>query len=184
MASLLEEKKIQEVKINRKRVKSSVKANIEPTYNYLVPLNRFRDIGKENNKRQGYMEEVKRQQFLKNFFNVTNPIANYYSPECHKRSWWPNGKYIVKRRYNYTNIGLEHFYEKNNVVQLKPIDTEEKIQKDELKTFLEYENVTPGNFIISIEYCSSCEEHCGITQHGIENIFREFDFLLFHLFFH
>ena len=174
MASLLEERKAQDRKINRNRVKSSVKANNDPTYNYLVPLNRFRDLGKQNSKRQGYMDVNKKQLFLKNFFNVTNPIANYYSPECHKRSWWPNGKYIVKKRYNYTNIGLEHFYEKNNVEQLKPIDTEEKSKKDsELTTFLEYENVAPGNFIISIEYCSSCEEHCGITQHGIENIFRE-----------
>ena len=83
--------------------------------------------------------------------------------------------HIVKRRYNYTQTGLEHFYEKNNVEQLKPIDNEQKAKKDSdyLKPFLEYENVTPGNYIITIEYCSSCEEHCGITQHGIENIFRE-----------
>ena len=164
----LEEKKMPEIKNNRKRGKTLTK-----TKNEII---RFKDIGKENNKRQGYMKtEKQRQEFLKKLFRVTNPIPNYYSPECHKRSWWPNGQYIVKRRYNYTQTGLEHFYEKNNVEQLKPIDTEQKAKKDldYLKPFLEYENVTPGNYIITIEYCSSCEEHCGITQHGIENIFRE-----------
>ena len=129
MASLLEERKAQDRKINRNRVKSSVKANNDPTYNYLVPLNRFRDLGKQNSKRQGYMDVNKKQLFLKNFFNVTNPIANYYSPECHKRSWWPNGKYIVKKRYNYTNIGLEHFYEKNNVEQLSQLILKKKVKK-------------------------------------------------------
>ena len=161
---------------NRKRGKTLTKTKHETDFHYLVPLVRFKDIGKENNKRQGYMKtEKQRQEFLKKLFRVTNPIPNYYSPECHKRSWWPNGQYIVKRRYNYTQSGLEHFYEKNNVEQLKPIDTEQKVKKDSdyLKPFLEYENVTPGNYIITIEYCSSCEEHCGITQHGIENIFRE-----------
>ena len=67
--------------------------------------------------------EKERQEFLKKLFRVTNPIPN------HKRLWWPNGQYIVKRRYNYTQTGLEHFYEKNNVEQLKPIDTEQKAKK-------------------------------------------------------
>ena len=71
--------------------------------------------------------------------------------------------------------GLEHYYEKNNVEQLKPIDTEEKVKKDSeyIKSFSEFENLTPGNYAITIEYCSSCEDHSGITQHGIEDIFRE-----------
>ena len=50
MASLLEERKAQDKKINRNRVKSSVKANNDPTYNYLVHLNRFRDLGKQIGK--------------------------------------------------------------------------------------------------------------------------------------
>ena len=170
------EKKMPILKNNRKRGKTLTKTKYENGFHYLAPLIRFKDLGKENNKRQGYIKtEKKRQEFLKKLFKVTNPIPNYYSPECHKRSWWPNGQYIVKRRYNYTQSGLEHFYEKNNVEQLKPIDIEQKMKKDSeyLKHFLESENVTPGNYIITIEYCSSCEEHCGITQHGIENIFRE-----------
>ena len=50
---------------------------------------------------------------------MSNPLGNYYFPKIHERSWWPNGVYIVKRRYNETEIGLEHFYEKNNVEQLE-----------------------------------------------------------------
>lgn len=132
-------------------------------------------MGKENSKRQGYMKlEKDKQNFLKKLCIVTNPVPNYYSPDCHKRSWWPNGKYIVKRRYNYTQSGLEHYYEKNNVEQLRPIDTEKKVKKDSdyIKHFIEYDSIIPGNYAITIEYCSSCEDHSGITQHGIESIFR------------
>ena len=176
MEVLVEEKKNQEKK-NRKRGKTSKRIKTEYNMNYLRPLNRFLNLADENKKRQGYIKtEEERQKFLKKFFNVTNPIPNYFSPERkHMRSWWPNGLYLIKRRYNYTKIGLEHYYEKNNVEQLKSIDTEEKAKKDSeyLQPFKEFETVTPGNYIITIEYCSSCEEHCGITQHGIENIFRE-----------
>ena len=150
-------------------------------FHYFAPLPRLKDIGLINQKRQGYIKkESKRQQFLKKLFKVTNQVPNYFSPEFHKRSWWPNGKYLIKRRYNYTQSGLEHYYEKNNVEQLKPIknsdlfEMKNEIKKQEvLKDFKEYENITPGNFVITIEYCSSCEEHFNITQHGIDKIFRE-----------
>ena len=177
MEPIEEEKKIQEKK-TKKRGKTLTNIRKDNIYNnnYLQPLARFRDLHKENRKRQGYMDLIKKQKFIKNLYLVTNPIPNYFSPNCkHKRSWWPNGQYIIKRRYDYTPIGLEHYYEKNNVEQLRTIETEQKGKKDSdyLNQFLEYENVTPGNFIITIEYCSSCEEHCGITQHGIEDIFQE-----------
>ena len=153
MNEKLEEKIMPAIKNNKKRGKTLTKTKYETGFHYLAPLIRFKDIGKENNKRQGYIKtEAKRQEFLKKLFRVTNPVPNYYSPECHKRSWWPNGQYIVKRRYNYTQSGLEHIYENNNVEQLKPIDTEQKVKKDSeyLKSFLEYDNVTPGNYIITI----------------------------------
>ena len=172
----LEENKTQERKTSKKRGKTSKKQRTLEDFHYLMPILRKKDIGKENQKRQGYMKtEKKRQEFLKKLYIVTNPVPNYYSPKYHKRSWWPNGLYIVKKRYDYTQSGLEHYYEKNNVEQLKPIDTEEKVKKDSeyIKSFSEFENLTPGNYAITIEYCSSCEDHSGITQHGIEDIFRE-----------
>ena len=176
MNSQLEEKKSQGGrKVSKKRGKTSNKTKTENDFHYLVPLLRFKDMGKENSKRQGYMKlEKDRQNFLKKLCIVTNPVPNYYSPDCHKRSWWPNGKYIVKRRYNYTQSGLEYYYEKNNVEQLRPIDTEIKVKKDSeyIKHFIEYDSIIPGNYAITIEYCSSCEDHSGITQHGIEGIFR------------
>ena len=177
--------KIQEEE--KKRSKASIERNkrkINITeYHYFAPLLRLKDLGKINKKRQGYIKaENKRQVFLKDLFKVTNQVPNYYSPKFHKRSWWPNGKYLIKRRYNYTQSGLEHYYEKNNVEQLNPIKNSdlyemkrEKIFKkeDKLKNFKEYDNITPGNFVITIEYCSSCEEHFNITQHGVDKIFRE-----------
>ena len=178
MESISEEKKNQENKSSKRRGKTinNTKRLNNYNYNYLLPLSRFRDSQNENRKRQGYMKtEEERQKFIKALFKVTNPIPNYFSPESkHKRSWWPNGQYLIKRRYNYTPIGLEHYYEKNNVLEMRPTDTEVKEKKEEdSNNLLEYENVAPGNFIITIEYCSSCEDHSGITQHGIENIFRE-----------
>ena len=166
---------------NQKRNKTTQKINTKD-YHYLVPLFRLKDLGNINHKRQGYIQsKVDRQIFLKNLFKVTNQVPNYYSPEFHKRSWWPNGKYLIKRRYNYTQSGLEHYYEKNNVEQLKPIKNSDLnemrntvLKKEEsLKDFKEYNNIMKGNFIIIIEYCSSCEEHNNITQHGVDNIFTE-----------
>ena len=174
--SLEQEKKRQKAPKNKKFDFSNVK-----DYHYFAPLPRLKDIGQINHKRQGYItKESKRQEFLKKLFNVTNQVPNYFSPEFHKRSWWPNGKYLIKRRYNYTQSGLEHYYEKNNVEQLNPIknsdlyEMKNEIKKQEvLKDFKEYENISPGNFVITIEYCSSCEEHFNITQHGVDKIFRE-----------
>ena len=152
-------------------------------FHYVAPLLRLKDLGKINKKRQGYIQkENERQIFLKDLFKVTNQVPNYYSPKFHKRSWWPNGKYLIKRRYNFTQSGLEHYYEKNNVEQLYPIKNSDLFEmkreivfkkEDKLRDFKEYENITPGNFIITIEYCSSCEEHFNITQHGVDKIFRE-----------
>ena len=174
--SLEQEKKRQKFPKNKKFDFSNIK-----NFHYFAPLPRLKDIGQINHKRQGYITtESKRQQFLKKLFQVTNQVPNYFSPEFHKRSWWPNGKYRIKRRYNYTQTGLEHYYEKNNVEQLNPIknsdlyEMKNAIKKtEELKDFKEYENISPGNFVITIEYCSSCEEHFNITQHGVDKIFRE-----------
>jgi len=171
-----EKKEVNKIKKKGKSLSKNKTLSQERDFHYLVPLMRFKDLGKENNKRQGYMAtEKQRQEFLKKLYICTNPIANYFSPKYHGRSWWPNGQYIVKRRYNHTQSGLEHYYEKNNVEQLKPIDTEKKVKKDSeyLKDFMEFDSITPGNYAITIEYCSSCEDHSGITLHGIEDIFRE-----------
>ena len=164
------------------KMKTKAGRNI-PDNHYFAPLLRLKDLGQINKKRQGYIKtENKRQIFLKDLFKVTNQVPNYYSPKYHKRSWWPNGKYLIKRRYNYTQSGLEHYYEKNNVEQLNPIKNSDLYEmkrenifkrEDKLKDFKEYDNITPGNFIITIEYCSSCEEHFNITQHGVDNIFRD-----------
>ena len=164
------------------KMKTKAGRNI-PDYHYFAPLLRLKDLGQINKKRQGYIKtENKRQIFLKDLFKVTNQVPNYYSPKYHKRSWWTNGKYLIKRRYNYTQSDLEHYYEKNNVEQLNPIKNSDLYEmkrenifkrEDKLKDFKEYDNITPGNFIITIEYCSSCEEHFNITQHGVDNIFRD-----------
>ena len=148
-----------------------------PEQNYFYSL-KFENLHEINKKRTGFLfkDEKKRQLLRKKSNNFSNQIDNYYFPKCHQRSWWPNGEYIIKRRYNYTGIGLEHVYEKNNVEQLKTIeDKEDKEKKDAdyLKDFTEYNNLKPNEYIITIEHCASCEEHKNITQHQTDTIFKE-----------
>ena len=150
-----------------------------PPFNYLYSK-RFTELAEENKKRPGHInpkKENKRQELLKKLNLVTNQMCNHFSPKCHTRAWWPNGLYIVKQRYNYTKHGLEHIYEKNNVEELKPIEPillkNSKKDAEYITKFIEYENITPGNFLITIEYCSSCEEHFHITQHFNSNFFKD-----------
>ena len=149
-----------------------------PEQNYFNSL-KFENLHELNKKRTGFLfskDEDKRQLLRKKTNNFSNQIDNYYFPKYHKRSWWPNGEYIIKRRYNYTKIGLEHIYEKNNVEQLKTIedkDEKEKKDADYLKDFTEYNNLKPNEYIITIEHCASCEEHKNITQHQTDTIFKE-----------
>ena len=131
---------------------------------------------KEENKIQenriGYMDENKKQLYRKKFYIVSNPLDNYFHPKLHKRSWWPNGYFQVKRRYCYGETGLQYYYEKNNVEQLKDLNSEEntkkKEQKDFIKQFNEYEYARDNEYIITIEYCANCDDHGHITQHSSE----------------
>ena len=140
---------------------------------------KYEKLHELNKKRTGYLIKDKdkmRQTLRKKENNVSNPIDNYYFPKFHERSWWPNGEYIIKKRYNYTGIGLEHYYEKNNVQQLKVVEDKEKKEKkdaDYLQDFREYYNLRKNEYIITIEHCASCEEHKNITQHQTDTIFKE-----------
>ena len=140
---------------------------------------KYEKLHELNKKRTGYLfgkDDKKRQKLRKIYNNFSNPIDNYYYPKFHERAWWPNGEYIIKRRYNYTGIGLEHIYEKNNVQQLKVVEEKEIKEKkdaDYLQDFAEYYNLKKNEYIITIEHCASCEEHKNITQHKTDTIFKE-----------
>jgi len=133
---------------------------------------KFDELHNENLKRMGHLknDEFKRQILRKKIFKVSNPIGNSYFPKIHNRFWMPNGVYIVKRRYNETEIGLEHNYEKNNVEQMKEIELRDKKKKpsDFIKEFNDYDSLQEGQYLITIEYCAQCKEHQNITQHDDE----------------
>ena len=136
---------------------------------------KYEKLGEENRKTYfiGKNEET-RQRLRKERFKITRFLDNYYRPisnnkrnDIERRVWYPNGKYQVKRRYNETEIGLEHFYEKNNVKELEDIENsskKENIENEELK----YNKSKTGKYIITIEYCSQCDLHSEITQHKEE----------------
>ena len=137
---------------------------------------KFSDLFESNKKYVDFMKTDKHwQKYRKKLYKVSNFLDNYYS-QYHNRAWYPSGVYQVKTRYNHTESGLEHIYEKNNVEQLKPIDI---VPKDKKKlniitdSFIETLKAKEGEYLIIIEYCSSCEEHSNITQHLSDNIYKD-----------
>ena len=140
-----------------------------------LKFEKLHDINHKYKELMQIEKENEWQIFRKKYNQVSNRLDGSYCPKIHNRAWWPNGEYIIKRRYNYTESGLEHIYEKNNVEQKKNIDLPLAIKNDQeyLQDFIEYDKAQPGEFIITIEYCSSCEEHSNITQHSSDTIFKD-----------
>ena len=156
------------------------------TFSFMYSI-KFENLNKENKKFVRYMNNDKIwQKYRKKKNPVSNRLDGSYKPtfliyskeggvkEKNNRAWYPNGEYIIKRRYNYLDSGLEHIYEKNNVEEKLPTDLESKDKKDKqyIQKFLEFDKIQPGEYIISIEYCSSCKEHSNITQHS-DTIFKD-----------
>ena len=168
----MKESLLKPVKITKAKSKPKENTVFESKLNF---SKKFSELHELNKNFVIYMKNDKKwQKHRKQFYKVSNFLDNYYN-QFHSRPWYPNGKYQVKIRYNHTESGLEHIYEKNNVEQLIPID---KISKDKNKNilsenFIELEKSKPGDYIIIIEYCSSCEEHSHITQHSSDTIYKD-----------
>ena len=148
-----------------------------PTMNYLLSP-KFDLLHEKNKNGLGFLKDKEdiRQAKRKEKNNFSNLIDNYFNSEIHSQSWKPNGGLIIKRRYKYTGIGLDHFYEKNNVEQLQTIDGNEQKEKkdsDYLKDFSEFEDLKINEYMITIEHCASCEEHKYITQHVTDDVFKK-----------
>ena len=154
-----------------------LKSKEAPLLNYLSSP-KFEKLHDNNKNGLGFFidKDNERQKMRKEINNFSNLIDNYYNSEIHPRSWWPNGGLIIKRRYKYTGIGLDHFYEKNNVEQLETVEDiklKEKKDVDYLVKFQEFENIKYNEYMITIEHCASCQEHKYITQHQSDTIFKE-----------
>ena len=137
---------------------------------------KFSDLFETNKKYVDFMKTDKHwQKYRKKLYKVSNFLDNYYC-NYHNRAWYPSGVYQVKTRYTHTDSGLEHIYEKNNVEQLKPIETTPKSKKfDNIlpDSFIEALKAKEGEYLIIIEYCSSCEEHSNTTQHLSDTIYKD-----------
>ena len=142
---------------------------------------KYSELQKINSKFVDFMNPKKEkawQIYRKKLYKVSNFLDNNYHPQ-HLRAWYPNGKYQVKIRYNHTDSGLEHIYEKNNVEEKKPIDSDTLLKHEKNiinDNFIEYKKASTGEYIIVIEYCSSCEEHSNITQHLSDSIYKDLAF--------
>lgn len=115
-------------------------------------------------------DEKKRQKFRKKMHPISRELDNYYQPKLHDKGWFPNGLYILKKKYYYANPGLGYNYEKNNIEQLKDVIEvqKEKLQKQIKRTFIDYNYIGDNQFIITIEFCSNCKEHERFTFHHAE----------------
>ena len=125
----------------------------------------------------GYKNRDDQQKIRKRVFKVSNPLSDYYLPSIHRRTWWPNGQYQVHQRYKHGESGLRHHYEKNNVEILEDLikdiskpPKKEEIQRPKPKNvtnyFKEFDDADENDYIVTIEYCSNCEEHSQTTQHS------------------
>ena len=109
---------------NKTKKKGKQEKNAEFKGKFLDSI-KYRKLHEINRKYIDYMKlenDPIWQTFRKKYNQVSNRLDGSYCPKIHNRAWYPNGEYIIKRRYNYTESGLEHHYEKNNVEQKNPID--------------------------------------------------------------
>ena len=127
--------------------------------------------GKEKRNSIGYFHknELERQKLRKKLHPVTRELDNFFNHKLHQRGWWPNGLFLRKQYYYYAQPGLGCYYEKNNVEQLKDLgELKKETKKNILKNFIEYNYVEDNQYVITIEYCSNCEEHITHTFHSAE----------------
>ena len=127
--------------------------------------------GKDKRNSIGFFRgrELERQKLRKKLHPVSRDLDNYFHHELHKRGWWPNGLFLRKQYYYYAKPGLGCFYEKKNVEILKDIrELKKETKKNLVKNFIEYDFVEDNQYIITIEYCSNCEEHKSHTFHRSE----------------
>ena len=127
--------------------------------------------GKEKRNTIGFFKgkELERQKLRKKLHPVSRDLDNYFHHKLHKRGWWPNGLFLRKQYYYYAKPGLGCFYEKNNVEQLKDLrELKKETKKNLLKNFIEYNFLEDNQYVITIEYCSNCEEHKTHTFHRAE----------------
>jgi len=127
--------------------------------------------GKEKRNSIGYLRknELERQKLRKKLHPITRELDNFFNHKLHQRGWWPNGLFLRKQYYYYAKPGLGCYYEKNNVEQLKDLgELKKETKKNILKNFIEYNYIEDNQYVITIEYCSNCEEHITHTFHSAE----------------
>ena len=135
-------------------------------------MQKYIDLHDQKKKTQGFLEETAKQTLRKRNFNVSRVLDNYFYPKLHGRAWWPNGVYIIKKQYGYSDSGLNYYYEKNNVEQLKDITVEPKRRSvnhfNADNSFAEFTYLSKAEYTVTIEYCANCEEHATHTRHSAE----------------
>ena len=110
-----------------------------------------------------------RNLYRKRMHPVTRELDNYYNCQEHKKAWLPNGVYQVKQGYYYAKPGLGHYYEKKNIGELENLEKlQEKKVRGQTNGFIDFSYMEENQFIVTIEYCSNCQEHSVFTSHNAD----------------
>lgn len=136
-------------------------------------------------------DEIERQKFRAERVISTRFLDNNYNSNMYKTEYWkPNGIFIVKKRYEACDSGLTYFFEKEGVISKKDL-TENKenpyyhshqkggklmksYEKKEIQVnpviYPEYSTMRNSNErIVTIEFCSNCEDHSMHTDHSSQS---------------
>lgn len=116
-----------------------------------------------------YLPEEKKQKKRKEEHEVSRVLDNYYNSGIHKRAWIPNGLFLRKKLYSYSDSGLGYFYENKNVEQKKDITEIEPRSKQKVgQAYIEQNYLESNQYNVTIEYCANCQEHSLHTRHSPE----------------
>ncbi len=137
-------------------------------------------------------DQIDRQKFRSERVLSTRFLDNNFNVFLHKDKFWkPNGAFITKKHYESCDSGLTYYFEKEGIISLPDVTPKEKIpfyhyhqrggktvipndDKPMIKPemFPEFENIKGSERIVTIEFCSNCEDHQMHTDHSTESYYN------------
>lgn len=137
-------------------------------------------------------DPIDRQKFRSERVLSTRFLDNNFNVFLHKDKFWkPNGAFITKKHYESCDSGLTFYFERDGVISLPDVTPKEKIpyyhnhqrggktvkpndDKPNIKPemFPEFENIKESERIVTIEFCSNCEDHQMHTDHSSESYYN------------
>ncbi|EAS05376.3 hypothetical protein TTHERM_00697090 (macronuclear) [Tetrahymena thermophila SB210] len=115
--------------------------------------------------RSEIVKKSKNQQKMMELKN-SRVLDNHFLHNIHSCAWISPGLFR-RMKYESDDTGLAITFPDNAYEVKLNQDRQEvqKMQKDGIRNWGEYEKIRDGEFIVTIEYCTNCHEHQGTTRH-------------------